>query len=196
MIAPNTIYAVKNRSSSMVGYVVPEMNIRREFQPGETKKIAFKELEALSYQPGGLELIQDYLQTTAEELTKELNVTTEPEYYMSEDQIRDLLVSGSLDAFLDCLDFAPEGVIELVKDFAVRLPLNDVRKRDALREKTGFDVSKALINAAADETEEETQTVPERRVKPANTKPEGARRTVGDYKNRESKTEDLTRKGR
>ena len=81
MIAPDTIYAVKNRSSSMVGYVVPEMNIRREFQPGETKKIAFKELEALSYQPGGLELIQDYLQTTAEELTKELNVTTEPEYY-------------------------------------------------------------------------------------------------------------------
>lgn len=60
MIAPDTIYAVKNRSSSMVGYVVPEMNIRREFQPGETKKIAFKELEALSYQPGGLELIQDY----------------------------------------------------------------------------------------------------------------------------------------
>ena len=182
MIAPDTIYAVKNRSSSMVGYVVPEMNIRREFQPGETKKIAFKELEALSYQPGGLELIQDYLQTTAEELTKELNVTTEPEYYMSEDQIRDLLINGSLDAFLDCLDFAPEGVIELVKDFAVRLPLNDVRKRDALREKTGFDVSKALINAAADETEEETQTAPERRVKPANTKPEGARRTVGEYK--------------
>ena len=156
MIAPDTIYAVKNRSSSMVGYVVPEMNIRREFQPGETKKIAFKELEALSYQPGGLELIQDYLQTTAEELTKELNVATEPEYYMSEDQIRDLLVNGSLDAFLDCLDFAPEGVIELVKDFAVRLPLNDVQKRDALREKTGFDVSKALMNVAADETEEET----------------------------------------
>ena len=182
MIAPDTIYAVKNRSSSMVGYVVPEMNIRREFQPGETKKIAFKELEALSYQPGGLELIQDYLQTTAEELTKELNVTTEPEYYMSEDQIRDLLVNGSLDAFLDCLDFAPEGVIELVKDFAVRLPLNDVRKRDALREKTGFDVSKALMNVAADESEEETQTAPERRVKPANTKPEGARRTVGEYK--------------
>ena len=101
---------------------------------------------------------------------------------MSEDQIRDLLVNGSLDAFLDCLDFAPEGVIELVKDFAVRLPLNDVRKRDALREKTGFDVSKALMNVAADETEEETQTAPERRVKPANTKPEGARRTVGDYK--------------
>ena len=38
------------------------------------------------------------------------------------------------------------------------------------------------MNVAADETEEETQAAPERRVKPANTKPEGARRTVGDYK--------------
>ena len=85
----------------MEGYVVPEMNIRREFQPGETKKIAFKELEALSYQPGGLELIQDYLQTTAEELTKELNVTTEPEYYIYEDKIREILVKKSLDTILN-----------------------------------------------------------------------------------------------
>ena len=35
-------------------------------------------------------------------------------------------------------------VIDLIKKFAVTLPLNDVEKRQALLNKTGFDVSKAL----------------------------------------------------
>lgn len=39
MINANTIYNVLNRSSSMVGYTIPELNIRREFQPGETKRL-------------------------------------------------------------------------------------------------------------------------------------------------------------
>lgn len=184
MIAPESIYAVKNRSSSMVGYTVPELNVRREFQPGETKKIPFKELEALSYQPGGVELMQDYLQMMAEAVTQELNLPTEPEYYMSEEQIKELLLTGSQDAFLDCLDFAPEGVIELVKKYAVELPLNDVRKRDALKEKTGFDVTKAITNEmlAAEDEGANTTTAPERRVKPAAAVQEGARRTTSQYK--------------
>jgi len=37
--------------------------------------------------------------------------------------------TGSLDEFLDCLDFAPEGVTDLIKTLAVELPLNDVAKR-------------------------------------------------------------------
>lgn len=58
----NKIYIVKNRSDGMVVYSIPEKNIRREFSPGESKKISFEELEKLSFQSGGRALMQDYLQ--------------------------------------------------------------------------------------------------------------------------------------
>ena len=62
MINQDTMYNVKNRSSSVVVYRIPENNIRREFAPGETKKIAFGELEKLTYQAGGRELLEKFLQ--------------------------------------------------------------------------------------------------------------------------------------
>ncbi|MDV3428265.1 MAG: hypothetical protein LIR50_14805 [Bacillota bacterium] len=73
---------------------------------------------------------------------------------MSEAQIRDLLLTGSLDAFLDALDFAPIGVIDLIKSMSVSLPLTDLNKRKALKEKTGFDVDKALIHIEEEKAEE------------------------------------------
>ena len=57
-----------------------------------------------------------------------------------------MLLNGSLDAFLDALDFAPIGVIDLIKTMSVQLPLTDLNKRRALKEKTGFDVDRALIH--------------------------------------------------
>ena len=89
MINADTVYNVLNRSSSMVGYTIPELNIRREFQPGETKKIKFSELEQLTYQPGGTTLIQDYFLIREQAVTDALNIQTEIEYYMNEDNVRD-----------------------------------------------------------------------------------------------------------
>ena len=62
MINENTMYNVKNRSSSVVVYRIPESNLRREFAPGETKRIPFGELEKLTYQQGGRELLEQFLQ--------------------------------------------------------------------------------------------------------------------------------------
>ena len=146
MINENTMYNVKNRSSSVVVYRIPETNLRREFEPGEIKRVSFGELEKLTYQPGGRELLENFLQILEEEVTTDLNVHREIEYDMSEAQVRDLLLSGSLDAFLDALDFAPIGVIDLIKTMSVQLPLTDLNKRRALKEKTGFDVDRALIH--------------------------------------------------
>ena len=41
----NKMYKVKNRSASMAVYSIPELGIRREFAPGEEKKISYNELE-------------------------------------------------------------------------------------------------------------------------------------------------------
>ena len=59
-----------------------------------------------------------------------------------------------MDAFLDALDFAPIGVIDLIKSMAVSLPLTDYNKRQALKEKTGFDVDKALDHMREEKEEE------------------------------------------
>lgn len=188
MITQDTMYNVKNRSSSVVVYRIPETNLRREFAPGEVKKVPFGELEKLTFQAGGRELLENFLQILEEPVTDELSIHRELEYNMSEAQIRDLLLSGSLDAFLDALDFAPIGVIDLIKTMAVSLPLTDLNKRRALKEKTGFDVDRALVHieeerevekAAANKLDT-SDAAPARRVKTESAAP--TRRTTPSYK--------------
>ena len=106
MIKEDTMYNVKNRSSSVVVYRIPESNLRREFAPGETKRIPFGELEKLTYQQGGRTMLEQFLQIVDEAVTSDLNVHREAEYDMSEMQVRDLLLTGSIDAFLDALDLS------------------------------------------------------------------------------------------
>lgn len=175
------ILKVKNRSASLAVYSIPEINVRREFAPGETKNITYGELEKLSYQPGGRTIMQNFLQIIDPEATGDLGINREPEYDLSEQQIIDLMTKGSLDAFLDCLDFAPVGVIDLIKKFSVSLPLNDIDKRDALKKKTGFDVTVALANMQKEKEDMDTPAVEnkERRVK-TESAPEG-RRTIPKY---------------
>lgn len=179
------ICLVKNRSASRIVYRIPEMGIRREFSPTETKKISYEELEKLSYQPGGLAIMTNFLQIQDAPAITELGIHAEPEYHMSEQQIIDLIRTGSLDAFLDCLDFAPVGIIDLVKKYAVSVPLADYEKRKALKEKTGFDVDAALKNIAAEKAEEEAKaTNTQRRIQPVNETPvnPGRRTTGSNYK--------------
>lgn len=179
----DTKFKVKNRSASFVVYNLPERNLRREFAPGETRTVAFDELEALSYQPGGRELMANFLQIEAEEATNALGIKREPEYNLTEEQIQDLIQTGSLDEFLDCLDFAPVGVIDIIKTLAVQLPMTDMNKAKALQDKTGFDVMTALQNIRKEQEDESTEaaatSAPERRVKKEE-KPEG-RRTTPKY---------------
>ena len=142
----NKTYNVKNRSSSRVIYRIPELNIRREFMPGETKKISYEELEKLSYRPGGENLIANYLQISDIEIAQEFNSgrPIELEYNFSEEDVRQLLTTGSLDSLLDALDFAPAGVIDLIKSIAISLPLTDLQKAAAIKAKTNFDVATAI----------------------------------------------------
>ena len=176
MINKDTMYNVKNRSASFVVYKIPESNIRREWQPGESKRISFGELEQLSYQPGGKELMANFLQIVNEEVTESFGIYRQPEYDMSEEQVIDLILNGSLDAFLDALDFAPIGVMDLIKKFAVALPIQDIAKRQALKSKTGFDIDKAIANEMADKAAEEAPA--DQTLKPAQT----GRRTSTSYK--------------
>ena len=83
------MYEVKNRSSSVLAYSIPDEGIKRTFQPGEIKKLSFGELEKLTYQSGGQALINNYFLIKDVEVVQDLNVKTEPEYYLTEAQIVD-----------------------------------------------------------------------------------------------------------
>ena len=164
------LYKVTNRSGTIVSYSIPELNnLKRVFAAGETKSISYEELEKLTYILGGSTLIANYLLIKEDNVLENLSIHTEPEYKMNREQIVELMTNGSLDAFLDCLDFAPEGVLQIIKDEAVNLPLNDVRKREAILEKLNFDVDKAILNKKASQDDNVVETKAERRVTPAST---------------------------
>ena len=190
--------SVKNRSSSTVVYSLPEQGIRRQFTPGEVKTIDVKELEALTYRPGGLTLINDCLMIQDQGIARQiLNKKVEPEYWLDEKGVTELLLHGSYDSFLDCLDFAPPGVIDLIKKLSVSLPLSDIQKRNALKAKTGFDCDAALKHVMEEKEDDGENTIlktsGERRVKKEETPTTPERRTAPKYnvvsKDKEAATE-------
>ena len=141
----NIFVKVINKYSGVVGYDVPDTNIHRNFFPGEAKDISYEELEKVSFDPGGAVILKEYLEITDKEVANALlHTKPEPEYYYSEEDVKKIMQQGTLDQFLDCLDFAPSVIIDMIKTFAVELPLNDVAKREAIKNKFGFDVTKAI----------------------------------------------------
>lgn len=181
----SVMYKVKNRGASTVVYRIPDTGVRREFQPGQTLSISSEELEQLTYQPGGAALLSQFLQIQDLDALKQFNVRTEPEYHMSEADVAALIKTGSLESFLDALDFAPIGVIDLIKKLAVDIPMVDIPKRKALKEKTGFDVEAALRHVEEDREDDQKTILKqnnngERRVK-AEEVPAGRRTAAPKY---------------
>ena len=156
---------VTNRSGGTAIYKIPEHNIRREFMNGETKMVPYEELVWLSYQPGGRNMMANALLIEEVKATKELNIRTEPEYFMTEADVINMLQNGSVEELMDALDFAPAGVVQIIKDQAVELPLYDMRKRQAILEMTGFDVTSAIANNEPDEDDKVEAPAATRRVR-------------------------------
>lgn len=175
------LVAVRNRNNGTTGYTLPDSNVRRSFAPGETKKISMDELRSLQYAPGGDYLLTNLLIVEDNDALEELNMRVEPEYFYDEKKIKDMLLNAEMDAFLDFLDYAPEGAIEIAKDIAVKEQIPDTRKRKALSKKTGFSIDNAImVNEVMDAEDEPKAEEPkkERRVKPAETAAPTGRRTA------------------
>ena len=149
---------VENRSGTICFYKVPETNFTRRFVGNERKEIPMGELRAAIQIPGTRSLIKDDLIIHSQEAVAELLPEVEPEYFYNAKDVDFLLTRGTLDQLLDALDFAPEGVVSLIKDEAVKIKLNDMSKREAILNKTGFNVTKAIEIAKMSQTEEKEET--------------------------------------
>ena len=145
-MANSDLVIVENRTAGKIVYQIPDRHIRRELAPRQTIRVTKDEIEALSYTSGGLDLIRNHLLVKDEQILDDLNIYREPEYYMNADNVAKLITQGSLNEFKDALDFAPEGVVDMIKDLSVQIPLNDFSKRQALKEMTGFDVDAAIAH--------------------------------------------------
>lgn len=178
MLDKKIILKVKNRDNGGVGYEIPDLGLYRTFQAGEEKEVTMEELRKLSYLPGGKAILKNYLVIDNEEAVEELLSEVEPEYYYTDEDIKKLLLEGSLAQFQDCLDFAPEGTINLLKKYAVDLELNDVAKRKALLEATGFNVTSAIEANRREDIQEEPEKT-RRAAAISDTAVEKQRRTNG-----------------
>lgn len=144
---------VTNRNSGTTTYLLANGQ-RRTFAVNESKNIDIEELKEVSALPGGEYLLKNYLIIDDKSALDFLNIQPEPEYFYTDVEIKKLLLEGSLDQLEDCLTFAPNGVIDLIKKIAIDLKLPDTRKRDMILLKTGFSVDNAIrINDILD-TEE------------------------------------------
>lgn len=149
---------VENRGDAICCYRVPDSNVIRTFVAEERKEISMGELRAATQIPGTRRVIKDHLIIHSKEAVEELLPEVEPEYFYTVKDVDFLLSRGTLDQLCDALDFAPEGVITLIKDQAVNTELNDMRKRQAILEQTGFDVTKAIEIKHLSEVKTETGT--------------------------------------
>ena len=176
---------IKNRSNGFVGYYIPEINLRRSFGPYESKEVDAEEIQKVVYQSGGQELVDAYFIIEDKDLAATISpeVSQEPEYWMDKDNIIKVMTSGSLDEFLDFLDFCPLGSLETVKDLAVSLPLTDTNKMKAIQNKTGMNVYNAIQNKDIDESTPAETAI--RRVKQVESTPA----VTPKYRRVESKVE-------
>lgn len=135
---------VENRGRAIVAYRVPETRVVRRFEPHEVKELEMGELRAAVQVAGAYRVIMNNLIIHSKEAVEELLPNAEPEYFYTVADVDFLLTRGTLDQLRDALDFAPRGVVELIKDQAVKTKLNDVSKRETILNQTNFDVTKAI----------------------------------------------------
>lgn len=166
-ITTTKMVAVTNRDN---GEVFAKLSGGRtiDFNRGQTKKVSLDDLAEINSTEGGRVLLREYLVIGDKAALDFLEMQPEPEYYYSEKEIKKLLTEGSLDQLEDCLNFAPEGVLNLLKDMALEMEIPDVRKRKLIAQKTGFNIDNILqVKAALDVETGETGDKEEKKTRKA-----------------------------
>ena len=159
-IQDSDLIQVQNLTGSKVSYFIPETNNVRHFEGQQLRKdITAGELRMLYATKGGRTLLEDYLGIKNKELAREFNISADVfdhEYSWTQKEVDNVLLTGSLDALKDALEFGPEGIKQLIVDRAVSLKIPDNNKLAAIQEFTGRDVSNMIkLDTELDNSKEE-----------------------------------------
>jgi hypothetical protein len=160
--------SVSSRNAGSLAYTIPSLRVRREWsKSGEENFISIDELIELTTIPGGRKLLEEYLLINDDEAIEAvLGHEVQPEYKYTEKEIEFLLYGGTDEQFADCLDYAPAGVLELLKNMAVVKMPNTTFKVTAINDKFKINLSTLNKNYEADEIFEEATSLNGRRTAP------------------------------
>ena len=171
---------VWNRNSANSVYYIDEMRMLREFAPagkhGDVLLIPISELQALSYVQGGHTMLTEHLLIKEQEVCEFLGIPVEPEYYYGVEEVKTLLSEGTIEQLMDCLEFAPAGVKDLLVKYAVDDKVDSYEKRELISKAMGVNITARIKNNELSEIEpsgEETRASnSERRATPIKPKEE------------------------
>lgn len=170
-VSNNKLIEVRNMMDHKQVLIDKNTRSRYVFGAQQTKTITAGELRSMAYVPGVLTMLLDgKLRIQNRELCEEFNVPTDvPEYDLTIAEIDDILLNKEADYLLDALDWAPEGILELIKRRAIELKLPDVAKRKYISDRLECNVDEMIRNAekletaASSEAPVEQKKAPERK---------------------------------
>ncbi len=165
----NTKVPVKSRTEGSVAYKLDSMRVSRSWpKTGSVLQISLDELKELMVQPGGEYILRNLVIIENEEARLDiLGGDVQPEYNYTEKEIQYLLYEAEDNALLDCLDYAPIGVLELIKQYSLEKLPNTTAKTKAVNQRLGIDLNKiAELISEKDEGNAEKNADTGRRTAP------------------------------
>jgi hypothetical protein len=147
MIMENKDRRVKvvNRTGGSLAYKIDTLRVTRHWpKPGDYLNISISELSELKTVPGGNYILKECLIIEDKEALNVLfpDIELEPEYNYGLKEVEALLYEADLAQLLDALDFAPKGVLELIKTKAIEKLPNETAKIEAINKKFKIDLNK------------------------------------------------------
>ncbi len=163
----NTKIEVVSRYAGSIA--IKEMNtgiVRTWPKCGDKLYLTEENIYNLVMAPGGRTIVENYLIVKNAEVLEDIEVATEPEYHFEVKEITDLLTNGTEEELIDAINFAPKGVLELIKDISVEIQLPNMNKRKIVDDMLQVDITKMIeIANTESSTEAEVPTVKTRLAK-------------------------------
>lgn len=142
----NRRVSVRSRTEGSVAYKLDSLRVARSWpKSGSVLQISIDELKELMVYPGGEYILRNLVIIEDEAARIEiLGAEVQPEYNYTEDEIKYLLYEAEDNALLDCLDYAPVGVLELIKEFSLEKMPNTTAKIKAINQKLNINLNKII----------------------------------------------------
>lgn len=136
-VSNDAMISVRNMTDHKQVLIDRNTRARYSFGPQQAKTLSAEDLRSLAYVPGILTMFYDgKLRMDNMELCREFNIPTDiPEYDYTIEDIDRILVKEDIEVLMDVLDFAPEGILELVKNRAIALKIPSLEKRRVISER-------------------------------------------------------------
>ena len=142
----NKTVSVRNRTEGSVAYKLDSLRVARSWpKTGSVLQISIDELKELMVHPGGEYILRNLVIIEDEAARIEiLGAEVQPEYNYTEDEIKYILYEAEDNVLLDCLDYAPVGVLELIKEFSLEKMPNTTAKIKAINQKLNINLNKIV----------------------------------------------------